>query len=59
MPPAPNKSRPAGARAHAVIADKGYDADPVVKTIEDSATQAVIPPRSNRLVKKDLDRHLH
>jgi transposase len=48
-----------GLKAHAVIADKGYDADPLVKTIEDSGAQAVIPPRSNRLVKRNFDRHLY
>lgn len=45
--------------AHAVIADKGYDADHFITTIETAGAQAVIPPRSNRLTQRDFDRHLY
>ena len=45
--------------AQAVIADKGYDADHFVATIEATGAQAVIPPRSNRLTPRDFDRHLY
>ncbi len=40
-----------------VIADKGYDADPLVEDIQARGVQAVIPPRSNRKVLRDYDRH--
>ncbi len=33
---------------NAVIADKGYDSDELVQTIQERGAQAVIPPRSNR-----------
>jgi len=42
-----------------VIADKGYDADPFITTIETAGAQAVIPPRSNRLTQRDFDRYLY
>ncbi|QIK36650.1 transposase [Caldichromatium japonicum] len=32
-----------------VIADKGYDSDALVETVTAQGSQAVIPPRSNRL----------
>ena len=43
----------------AIIADKGYDADHFVAVIEAAGAQAVIPPRSNRLVQRHFDRHLY
>lgn len=45
--------------AEAVIADKGYDADAFVKTLEARGIQAVMPPRSNRLNPRTYDRHLY
>nr|WP_281357757.1 transposase [Aromatoleum diolicum] len=36
-------------RCGALLADKGYDANSLVETIEASGAQAVIPPRSNRI----------
>ena len=43
-----------GIEAQSVIADKGYDGNAFVDTIEAQGAQAVIPPRSNR-----YDRHLY
>lgn len=43
----------------AVIADKGYDANHFMATIEVSGAQAVIPPRSNRLTPRPFDRDLY
>ncbi len=43
----------------AVIADKGYDADPLRQTIADQQAQVVIPPRSNRTVLYEYDEHLY
>lgn len=45
--------------AHAIIADKGYDADHFIAKIEATGAQAVIPPRSNRLTQRSFDRHLY
>lgn len=42
-----------------VVADKGYDSDSFVQTIMAQASQAVIPPRSNRLNPRDFDRHIY
>ena len=43
----------------AVIADKGYDSDALVQTIEATGAQAMIPPRSNRNSPRRIDRHRH
>ena len=40
-----------------IVADKGYDSDAFVKTISAQGSQAVIPPRSNRLNPRTFDRH--
>jgi len=45
----------AGLPAAAVIADKGYDSDAVVEAIRGAGAEAVIPPRSNRTVKRAYD----
>ena len=42
-----------------VIADKGYDADAFVKVIQERGAVAVIPPRSNRTVRRAYDAHLY
>lgn len=49
------KDQPAGF----IIADKGYDSDAFVATITAQGSQAVIPPRSNRLGARSFDRHLY
>lgn len=41
----------------AVIADKGYDADAFVQSIEQSGAEAVIPPRSNRRCPRAFDKN--
>ena len=48
-----------GAKAECVIADKGYDANEIIKEIENSGAEAVIPARSNRkdLRKYDEDKY--
>ena len=42
-----------------VIGDKGYDSDDLVNYIEENGGIAVIPPRSNRLEKRDYDPHIY
>ena len=39
----------------ALLADKGYDADSFIKSLEVRAIKAVIPPKSNRKAKRDCD----
>ena len=41
----------------AVIADKGYDSDALVKTIEATGALAIIPPRNNRNSPRKIDWH--
>ena len=41
-----------------VVADKGYDSDDFVETIERSGATAVIPPRKNRKNMRAYDKHL-
>jgi transposase len=38
-----------------VLADKGYDSDAIVEIITANGANAVIPPRSNRLVQRLCD----
>lgn len=42
-----------------VIADKGYDSDPLVVKLTSQGVEAVIPPRSNRKTPREYDRHLY
>ncbi len=42
-----------------IVADQGYDSDAFVAAITAQGSQAVIPPRSNRLRPRSLDRHLY
>ena len=37
------------------IADKGYDADSVIEAVENKGMTAVIPSKSNRLVRRAID----
>ena len=39
----------------ALLADKGYDADHFVDVLTTRAIKVVIPPKSNRTVKRDYD----
>jgi len=43
----------------AVIADKAYDSDPLVKTVETKGAEAVIPPKVNRKQPRDFDKYLY
>jgi transposase len=43
----------------AVLADKGYDSNKLVDSIEARGAEAVIPPRSNRTNPREYDRHLY
>ena len=45
--------------ADAVLADKGYDADYIIKAVEDIGAIAVIPPKSNRKTPREYDKELY
>lgn len=46
-------------KPQAVIADKGYDSDPLVESIHERGAQAVIPPRSNRKAPRKFSKRLY
>ena len=48
-----------GLSAEYLIADKGYDSDAIIAQAEQRGMKAVIPPRKNRTVQRDYDRHLY
>lgn len=48
-----------GARSCAFIMDKAYDSDVIRDELDEMNAVAVIPPRSNRNVQFDYDRHLY
>lgn len=48
-----------GHDADVVIADKGYDGNEFVKAIEASGAEVVIPPKSNRIIKREYDKILY
>lgn len=49
----------AGFSANYVIADKGYDADAFIASVETAEAIAVIPPRKNRKTARDYDERLY
>jgi transposase len=49
-----------GEKANYVIADRGYDGDEVIEHISKSVCATpVIPPKSNRLVQREYDKHIY
>ncbi len=42
-----------------LIADKGYDSDPLIEAVTARGIKAVIPPKKNRLVQREYDEHLY
>ena len=46
--------------ADTLLADKGYDADQrVLERLQQQGKTAVIPPKSNRTVQREYDKHLY
>ena len=45
--------------ANAVLADKGYDANDFIWTIEARNSTVVIPSKANRKVRRTIDEHLY
>ncbi len=48
-----------GYDADYIVADKGYDSNDFVETIEASGATAVIPPRSNRKKLREYDKEIY
>jgi len=48
-----------GKKASVVIADKAYDSDKTLDNIAQMKAIAVIPPKSNRKVQRDYDKHYY
>ena len=46
-------------KPEAVLADKGYDTDPILNHLAERGITAVIPPRSLRKVQRGFDRTLY
>lgn len=48
-----------GFEPQVLIADKGYDSDPLLESVKALGIGPVIPPKKNRLVQREYDRHLY
>ena len=49
-----------GAAAETILADKAFDADQrVLRPLKQAGKTAVIPPRANRKVQREYDKHLY
>lgn len=48
-----------GFEPQALIADKGYDSDALIKSVTARGIEAVIPPKKNRKEQREYDRHLY
>ncbi len=42
-----------------LIADKGYDSDALIEAVTAKGIEAVIPPKKNRIERREYDRHLY
>lgn len=48
-----------GIKARTAIADKGYDADALIEKLGKQGCEAAIPPKRNRKIQRDYDKHLY
>ena len=48
-----------GISAEHLLADKGYDSDALVEQARQQGMKAQIPPRKNRKVQRQYDKHLY
>lgn len=48
-----------GIVAEHLLADKAYDNDALIQDIEHRGINAVIPPKRNRRIQREYDRHLY
>jgi transposase len=42
-----------------LIADKGYDSETILRHLSQNGTEAVIPPRSNRILQRSFNKTLY
>ncbi len=45
--------------AHLSLGDKGYDADAILADLDARGVVAIIPPKRNRTVQRELDGHIY
>jgi transposase len=43
----------------ALLADKGYDSDEILEYCKNANAEAVIPPKKNRRIQREYDKHLY
>ena len=48
-----------GIEAQCLLADKAYDTNEIIATVQELGMDPVIPPKSNRREKRDYDRALY
>ena len=48
-----------GIDAQALLADRGYDTDSIVNQVSLAGMTVVIPPKKNRKVQREYDKHLY
>ncbi len=48
-----------GLHFQALLADKGYDTDALIAYVESVGAKAIIPPKSNRIVQREYDKHFY
>ena len=48
-----------GKSADFVLADKAYDSDRILEKITGMGAVAVIPPKSNRVIRREYDKHYY
>ncbi len=48
-----------GKSADFVLADKAYDSDRILEKITGMGAVAVIPPKSNRVIQREYDKHYY
>ena len=42
-----------------VLADKAYDSEKILEKISEISATAVIPPKSNRIIQREYDKHYY
>ena len=48
-----------GKNAVFVLADKAYDSDKILEKIAEIGAEAVIPPKSNRIIQREYDKNYY
>jgi transposase len=48
-----------GIEARSLLADRGYDTNAIVEKAQEAGIDVVIPPKKNRKVRREYDKHLY